>query len=86
MAVEQLEERLGGQRLGSKDAGAGVGSLNGSVVYHCLPRSHTTGGFRHSSIVVQMENVGANSYPSTTRFAPSRTPMSSMDENSRSAA
>ena len=62
------------------------GSLNGSVVYHCLPRSHTTGGFRHSSIVVQMENVGANSYPSTTRFAPSRTPISSTDANSRSAA
>ena len=37
------------------------GSLNGSVAYHCRPRSHTIGGFRHSSIVVQMENVGANS-------------------------
>ena len=44
------------------------------------------GGLRHSSIVVQIENVGANSYPSTAKFAPSRTPTSSMDEKSSSAA
>src|SRR5215475_698071 len=37
------------------------GSENGAVV--CQPPffSQTTGGLRHSSIVVQMENVGANS-------------------------
>ena len=34
------------------------GSENGGVVYQSRPRSHTTGGFRHSSIVVQMENDG----------------------------
>ena len=45
-----------------------------------LPRSNTTGGFRHSSIVVHIENVGANSYPATARLAPSRTPISSMEE------
>jgi hypothetical protein len=37
------------------------GSLNGSVVNQPWPRSQITGGFRHSSIVVQMENVGAKS-------------------------
>src|SRR6185503_11188126 len=62
------------------------GSENGSVVYQPRPRSQITGGLRHSSIVVQMENDGAKSYPSTTRFAPSRTPISSIDENSSSAA
>jgi len=46
------------------------GSLNGSVVYHPCSRSHTTGGFRHSSIVVQMENDGAKWWPSTVRLAP----------------
>ena len=37
------------------------GSLNGAVVYQPRSRSHTTGGFRHSSMVVQIENVGAKS-------------------------
>jgi hypothetical protein len=37
------------------------GSENGSVVYQPRPRSQTSGGFRHSSIVVQIENVGAKS-------------------------
>jgi hypothetical protein len=36
------------------------GSENGAVVRH-RPSSHTTGGLRHSSIVVQMENDGAKS-------------------------
>ena len=37
------------------------GSENGVVVYQPRSRSQITGGLRHSSIVVQMENVGANS-------------------------
>ena len=37
------------------------GSLNGSVTNQPRSASQTTGGFRHSSIVVQMENDGANS-------------------------
>ena len=41
---------------------------------------------RHSSIVVQIEKVGAKSYPSTTRLAPSRIPISSISEKSSSAA
>jgi len=45
-----------------------------------------SGGLRHSSIVVQIENVGAKSYPSTTRSAPSRTPSSSISEKRLSAA
>jgi hypothetical protein len=36
------------------------GSENGGVVKNPRSRSQTSGGFRHSSIVVQMENVGAN--------------------------
>ncbi len=36
------------------------GSLNGRVVYQPRSFSQITGGFRHSSIVVQIENVGAN--------------------------
>ena len=52
------------------------GSENGAVVNHPRSFSQTIGGLRHSSIVVQMENVGAKSYPLTTRFAPSRTPIS----------
>ena len=36
------------------------GSLNGSVVNHS-PSCQMTGGLRHSSIVVQIENDGANS-------------------------
>ena len=62
------------------------GSLNGSVVNQPRPRSQTTGGFRHSSIVVQMEKVGAKSYPATSRFAPSLTPSSAISPNSSSAA
>jgi hypothetical protein len=37
------------------------GSENGGVVYQSRPRSQMTGGLRHSSIVVQMENEGAKS-------------------------
>ena len=37
------------------------GSLNGSVVKKPRSRSQMSGGLRHSSIVVQTENVGANS-------------------------
>ena len=37
------------------------GSVNGSVVYQPRPASQITGGFRHSSIVVQIENDGAKS-------------------------
>ena len=37
------------------------GSLNGGVVNQPRSRSQMTGGFRHSSIVVQMENEGAKS-------------------------
>ena len=37
------------------------GSLNGAVVYQPLSFSQTTGGLRHSSMVVQMENEGAKS-------------------------
>ena len=36
-------------------------SLNGSVVYQPRPSSQTNGGFRHSSIVVQIEKEGAKS-------------------------
>ena len=55
--------------------------LNGSVVYQPRSRSQMTGGLRHSSIVVQMENVGAKPWPGTRRSAPSRTPISSIAEN-----
>ena len=55
-------------------------------MYQPRSASQITGGFRHSSIVVQMEKVGAKAWPSTTRFAPSRTPISSIDENRWSAA
>ena len=37
------------------------GSENGGVVYQPRSLSQITGGLRHSSIVVQMEKVGANS-------------------------
>ncbi|MDH6469332.1 hypothetical protein M2303_002874 [Micromonospora sp. H404/HB375] len=37
------------------------GSLNGSVVNQPRPASQITGGLRHSSMVVQMENDGAKS-------------------------
>ena len=37
------------------------GSLNGSVVNQPRSFSQITGGLRHSSIVVQMENDGAKS-------------------------
>ena len=37
------------------------GSLNGSVTYQPRPSSQITGGLRHSSMVVQMENDGAKS-------------------------
>ena len=54
------------------------GSENGGSVNQPRSFSQTTGGFRHSSIVVQIEKPGAKSYPLTTRFAPSRTPASSI--------
>ena len=44
------------------------------------------GGFRHSSIVVQMEKEGANSKPSTTKLEPSRTVTESIREKSSSDA
>eukprot|EP01139_Manchomonas_bermudensis_P006302 Amastigsp_a176886_29.p5 type:complete len:105 gc:universal Amastigsp_a176886_29:791-1105(+) len=44
------------------------------------------GGLRHSSMTVQMENEGAKSKPLTTRFAPSRTPSSSIELNKWSDA
>jgi hypothetical protein len=37
------------------------GSEKGGVVNQPLSFSQTTGGFRHSSIVVQIEKFGANS-------------------------
>ncbi len=37
------------------------GSLNGGVVNQPRSFSQITGGFRHSSIVVQIENPGAKS-------------------------
>ena len=37
------------------------GSLNGAVVYQPRSFSQITGGFRHSSIVVQIEKEGAKS-------------------------
>ena len=65
------------------------GSENGAVVCHS-PSCHTTGGLRHSSIVVHIENDGAKiSLPSssvTTRLAPSRVPSSSISLNRWSAA
>ena len=49
-----------------------------------------TGGLRHSSMVVQMENdgakIGSPSSPTTSRLAPSRTPSSSIALNRWSAA
>src|SRR5262245_65078513 len=48
------------------------GSENGGVVYQPRPSSQMTGGFRHSSIVVQIEKVGAKSWAATARFAESR--------------
>ena len=63
-----------------------LGLANGSVVYQPRSRSQITGGLRHSSIVVQIEKVGAKSYPSTTRSAPSRTATSSTSAKSSSAA
>ena len=62
------------------------GSLKGGVVNQPRSFSQTTGGLRHSSIVVQMLKDGANSYPSTVRFAPSRVPSSSISEKRWSAA
>ena len=66
------------------------GSENGGVVNQPASFSQITGGFRHSSIVVQIENDGAKiSLPAssrTTRLAPSRVPSSSTDENSSSTA
>ena len=62
------------------------GSLNGSVTYQPRPASQITGGLRHSSMVVQIENDGAKSKPSTVRLDPSRVPSSSISVNSSSAA
>ena len=41
-------------------------------------RPQTIGGFNVSSMVVQIENVGAKSKPSIDKFEPSRTPISSI--------
>ena len=53
-------------------------------------RSHTTGGLRHSSMIVHIENPGAKtSLPSSsrmTRLAPSRVPSSSISLKRWSAA
>ena len=71
------------------------GSENGAVVNQppstsARSRSQITGGLRHSSIVVHIENDGAKiSLPSssvTTRLAPSRVPSSSISLNRWSAA
>ncbi len=62
------------------------GSLNGAVVNHPRSFSQTTGGLRHSSIVVQIENDGAKANPATSRFAPSRIPTSSISSKRWSAA
>src|SRR5215212_3808306 len=56
-------------------------SEKGSVVNQPLSFSQSTGGFKHSSIVVQIEKLGANSYPSIVMFAPSRIPTSSISSN-----
>src|ERR1044071_4839897 len=56
-------------------------SEKGSVVNQPLSFSQITGGFKHSSIVVQMEKLGANSYPSIVIFVPSRMPISSISSN-----
>jgi hypothetical protein len=59
---------------------------NGGVVNQPRSRSQMTGGLRHSSMVVQIENdgakIGSPSGPVTTRFEPSRTPASSMSPKS----
>ena len=66
------------------------GSLNGRVVNQPRSFSQMSGGFRHSSITVQIENDGAKiSSPSsfvTTRFPPSKIDMSSISLNRWSAA
>ena len=66
------------------------GSENGGVVNQPRSFSHTTGGLRHSSMVVQIEKLGAKiSLPSsscTARLAPSRVPSSSISEKRWSAA
>ena len=66
------------------------GSLNGSVVNQPRSFSKISGGFRHSSIVVQMLKDGAKiSLPAsscTTRLAPSRVPSSSICRNRWSEA
>ena len=61
-------------------------SLNGSVVNHPRPSSQTSGGFKHSSIVVQIEKEGAKSAPSTLKLEPSRTVIESIREKSSSLA
>ena len=61
-------------------------SENGSVVYQPRPSSQTSGGFKHSSMVVQMENDGAKSEPATTKLDPSRTVIESIRENNSSLA
>ena len=62
------------------------GSLKHSVVNRPRPFSPTSGGLSVSSIVVQIENVGAKSNPSIERFEPSRTPISSISSKRWSAA
>ena len=47
----------------------------------CQPSFQISGGLRHSSIVVQIENDGANSYPSTVRLDPSKIVTASISLN-----
>src|SRR5262249_56178796 len=50
------------------------GSLNGSVVNQPRPRSQTTGGVRHSSLVGQLEQGGAETDPAPPTLSPPLTP------------
>ena len=61
-------------------------SENGVVVYQPRPSSQTIGGFKHSSIVVQIENEGAKSNPSTLKFEPSKIVQESIRLNKCSLA
>src|SRR5687768_483925 len=57
-------------------------SEKGSVVNQPLSFSQIMGGFKHSSMVVQIEKLGAKSYPSMVILAPSRMPISSISSKS----
>ena len=62
------------------------GSEKGLVVNQPLPSSQTKGGFKHSSMVVQIENEGAKESPSITMLEPSKTVNSSIWLKSSSEA